>query len=166
MNNAKKIDGIFKREARVVTVTGNSSVTKAARLMREHNIGSAVVVTETGKIFGIISERDILAKVVAEGKDPQTTLVRSVMTADVITCHMDMTIAQAQQIMAQHGIRHLPIVKDDIPLGMISSRDVLSHQLQTTMALARKQSRLINELEREYPGITNLHTDHAGRIVI
>jgi len=68
--------------------------------------------------------------------------------------------------MADHNIRHLPIVESGRALGMISSRDVLAHQLATVQAVARQQSKLLHDLEHQHPGISHIVKDGFGRVVI
>jgi len=89
-----------------------------------------VVTGDDDQLVGVVSERDIINRVVALGVDPSTELVKNVMTADVTYCQPDTPMDAAQAIMAERHIRHLPVVKDGVAVGMISSRDVMVGQLQ------------------------------------
>jgi CBS domain-containing protein len=162
----KQIERIVKREGKVLTVDATDNVATAAQRMRDNKVGCLVVLDLSGKIIGIVTERDILGKVVATCASPALTKVTAVMTPKVIACGWDTTITKAQQIMAGNGIRHLPIVDDGVLVGMISSRDILAHQLSAARAIVREQSKFIQELEMEYPGITSIRKDHSGRVVI
>ncbi len=162
----KQIERIVKREGTVLTVDATETVAAAARRMTQNRIGSLVVVNPNGRIAGVVTERDILSKVVAACADPATVRVSAVMTPRVVACSPDTTITKAQQIMAGHGIRHLPIVEDGVLMGMISSRDILAHQLSATRAVVRRQSKIIHDLEREHPGITAIRRDPSGRVLL
>ena len=88
------------------------------------------------------------------------------MTRKVVTCTMQTLVKQAEKMMARHGTRHLPILDDERLVGMVSSRDIMAHQLSTTRTLVRKQTQVLQDLETSYPGITQLQTDDGGRIRI
>ncbi len=108
----------------VFTIEPEATVQAAAELMNQHRIG-CLLVCEGMRIHGILSERDILQRVVAARRDPSTTTVAEVMTVHVIFASPDMPIEQAQRIMMEKRIRHLPVVSDDGQLcGMISIGDL------------------------------------------
>jgi len=108
----------------VFTIEPEATVLAAAELMNQHRIG-CLLVCEGTRIHGILSERDILQRVVAARRDPSTTTVAEVMTVHVIFASPDMPIEQAQRIMMEKRIRHLPVVSDDGQLcGMISIGDL------------------------------------------
>lgn len=103
------------------STTGNLS--SAADLMWRQQTGSLVIV-DGGRIVGIVTERDVL-HTVAVGKDVNSVVVADVMTRDVITTTPDTPVRDAARIMAQHWIRHLPVVDDDGQLvGIVSQRDI------------------------------------------
>ena len=109
----------------VVTVSPGASVREAARLMAERNVGALPVVGEGGRLVGILSERDIVRRVVAAGRDPDSTRVSEVMTPDPVTVRPDYTLADALRVMAQLNVRHLPVVDEGGRLvGIISVRDI------------------------------------------
>jgi signal-transduction protein with cAMP-binding, CBS, and nucleotidyltransferase domain len=119
-----------------------------------------------GNIAGIVTERDIVTKVVATGGDPAFVRVADIMTAKVLAITPQVELAKAQQIMAQHDIRHLPVVDDGGLVGMISSRDIMAQQLSTAQDTIRVQSQRLQDIEKRYPGISRLQTDALGRIII
>lgn len=105
-------------------VPSTSTVRDAARMMSERNIG-AIAVLDSGKLVGIFSERDVLSRVVAEGRNPDDTRVGSVMTKDIIVAAPDDDINKALQKMHDCNCRHLPVVQGGNLVGMISIRDLL-----------------------------------------
>lgn len=108
-------------EAAVTDATG-APLTRAAELMWRQQTGSLVIV-EGGEIVGVVTERDVL-RTVASGQDISKVLVGDVMTPDVITTTPDTSVRDAARTMAQHWIRHLPVVDEGRLVGIISQRDV------------------------------------------
>ena len=101
-------------------------VMNVVRYMVERHIG-AVAVIEKGKLAGIFSERDLMRRVVAEGRDPKSLKVSEVMTRDPLTVRPDDSLEFAMDLMKQHGFRHLPVCADDKISGLISMRDLLAN---------------------------------------
>ena len=123
----------------ISTVSAEASVFSAAILMNEHKIGSLLVL-EDGQLVGILTERDILAQVVAEQRDANTTLVGDVMTRDVVCCRPHTEMEEARSVMKHRRIRHLPVVADDgTVVGLISIGDLnafhCDHQERTIYLL-------------------------------
>jgi CBS domain-containing protein len=162
----KTIEQFLRSGSRILTIEPEATVAVAAKEMRDHRVGCLMVVNLQRRIIGVLGERDIVARVVAKGLDPADVCVRDVMTREVRFVGRDTTIEEAGRTMARANVRHLPIVEGGAPVGMISSRDVLLHQLATANAKARKGRRVLQELEDEHPGITRLQVDNSGRIVI
>ena len=115
------------KDRRLYSVESNRSVLEAARYMMEHNIG-ALPVMRDGALAGILSERDIMNRVVAVGRTPGTTAVSEVMTANPRAVPADESIEECLFIMREFGFRHLPIVEGKELKGLVSLRDVLMHQ--------------------------------------
>ena len=107
----------------VVTIKPSQSVHEAAQAMNQAHIGSLVVVEEGG-IVGILSERDILTRVVAMGRSPEHTTVRVVMTPNPIVGTDRSTLDEIRQVMRDKHIRHIPIVENGELTGMISIGDL------------------------------------------
>ena len=105
-------------------VPSTASVRDVARTMSERNIG-AIAVLDSGKLVGIFSERDVLTRIVAEGRNPDDTRVESVMTKDIIVAAPADDINDALQKMQDCNCRHLPVVHGGRLVGMISIRDLL-----------------------------------------
>jgi CBS domain-containing protein len=113
---------------KIVTVQKSSTVAQAARLMRQLKIG-AVMVVDNGRLSGIFTERDGLFRVLAQGRNPQTTVLGEVMTPDPETIAPDRPFGHALHMMYEGRFRHVPVVEDGLPIGMVSSRDVLGPEL-------------------------------------
>jgi CBS domain-containing protein len=113
----------------LVTAPGDTTVIAAARLMKEHHVG-ALMVVEQGQLAGVFTERDALFRVIAEGRDVQGTQVADVMTRNPQTIHPDKPFADALHVMYEGGFRHVPVVEDGRPVGMISARDALGPELE------------------------------------
>ncbi|MCC6416888.1 MAG: CBS domain-containing protein [Gemmataceae bacterium] len=107
------------------------TVYEAAVKMNENKIGSLAVMQE-GRLCGIITERDILQRVVADRRDPATTTVGEVMTTDLVCCRSHTPLEEARGVMKNRRIRHLPVVDDQGQLrGMVSIGDLNAHQATT-----------------------------------
>ena len=119
------VQNILERKAaHVVSVGCEATVLEAAQLMNDHHIG-CLVVTQGEKVVGIFTERDILCRVVAGLRDPATVVVREVMTAPVACCTPETGRAECRAVMRNRRIRHLPVVRDDQLVGIVSIGDIL-----------------------------------------
>lgn len=104
------------------------TVLETVRVMVERNIG-AVPVVHNGKLVGIFSERDLMRRVVAEGRDPRSTCMAEVMTDDPLTVNTHEDLQECMAMMRRHGFRHLPVCHDGQLVGIVSLRDILLHDL-------------------------------------
>lgn len=125
------------KDRRLYSVDANRTVLEAARYMLEHNVG-ALPVLRDGNLTGILSERDIMNRVVAVGRTPGTTAVSEVMTANPRAVAADESIEECLFIMREFGFRHLPIVDGKDLKGLVSLRDVLMHQAAEMERQTRK----------------------------
>ena len=108
--------------------TAEETVLAVAQAMVERNIG-AVPVLRDGELVGIFSERDLMKRVVAEGRDPGVTLLYEVMTEDPLTVSPREEPKTCMLLMRRHGFRHLPVCDGRQLQGIISLRDLLLHDL-------------------------------------
>ncbi len=131
MPNAQSI--LHKKGADVATVDGKTAVLDAAKTMNQRRIG-AVVVTDGDRVVGIFTERDILNRIVAAGKDPKTTRIEEVMTSPMACCRRDTRLTECRTVMTQKRIRHLPVVEDGKLYGIISAGDILASEVADQQA--------------------------------
>jgi CBS domain-containing protein len=106
-----------------VTLPSSATVLDAARCMQEREIGD-VVVMDGDQVTGIVTDRDIVIRAVAEGRDPSSCTVRDVCTGDVVTLSPDDTIERAVDLMKQKAIRRIPVVENGRPIGIVSIGDL------------------------------------------
>ena len=125
------------KDRKIFSVEASRTVLEAARYMMEHNVG-AVPVLRNGELTGILSERDIMNRVVAVGRTPGTTAVSEVMTANPRAVSAEESIEDCLFIMREFGFRHLPIVDGRDLKGLVSLRDVLMHQAAEIERQTRK----------------------------
>lgn len=107
----------------VITLGTKATVSEAVNLMNEHKIG-CVVIIQNGEAIGIITERDMLKRVLIETRDPNTTKVSQIMTAPLVVGNPEMDIQEAVRLMAAEKIRKLPITEDGKLVGMITLTDL------------------------------------------
>jgi CBS domain-containing protein len=124
-----------------VTAEAHVSVAQAARLMKERHVGALLVMRE-GRLAGIFTERDALFRVIAEGRDPAATRLEEVMSANPRTIASDRPFAHALHMMHEGGFRHVPVVEDGRPLGMVSARDALGPELAAFVSELDSRERL------------------------
>ena len=124
-----------------VTVSGNTHIRRVAALMKQHHT-SAVLVTDPHRkhLLGICTERDIVCRVIAAGKDPESLAVKAIMTTDPQCIAPDRPFGHALHMMYEGGFRHVPVVEDGHPVGMLSAKDALdSDALQLESELVRRE---------------------------
>ena len=108
----------------VFAIGPDAAVIDAIRLMAEKGIG-AVVVMQSGRLAGILSERDYARKIVLQGRSSRDTPVRDIMTAKVVTVRLDDSIDHCMQLVTDRRIRHLPVLERDAVLGVVSIGDLV-----------------------------------------
>jgi len=112
---------------RILSVTPSARVVEAARILRDSKIGCLLVSGDNDRYIGIVSETDLVRKVVAAEQDPGRVFVSEVMTSPIITIEIDRSAHDASDLMAERGIRHLAITEDGRIVGMLSVRDLLRY---------------------------------------
>jgi CBS domain-containing protein len=109
----------------VITASTTDSVLDVAALMNKHNIGSVVIVDDKS-LAGIITERDIIRKVVSEKKSPESTNAKEIMTSTVVTVTEDASVMDISGEMKKHSMRRIVVVdENNKPIGIITSRDLI-----------------------------------------
>lgn len=125
-------DLLAKKDPLVVSIGKDESVLAGAQKMNEHRIGS-LVLTEGENVVGIFTERDILTRVVATRRDPETTKIEEVMTCPVACCQPQTTVAECRGVMMERRIRHLPVVDEGrlvgiVTIGDLNAMEITEHQ--------------------------------------
>lgn len=119
-----------------VMIDADASIAQAARLMSTQNVSSVLVGTPE-RMLGIVTDRDLRNRVLAAGRDPAAA-VREIMTADPASMDVDRPVFEAYLVMVNRGIHHLPLTRDGRPIGMITTRDLISLQTQHPLYLVRQ----------------------------
>ena len=119
-------------------------VQQAAQLMKTEDVGPIPIVGDNGKLEGIITDRDIVLKVVAEGRDPKTTKLADVMSTDLITCISDGDIEETLDLMEDNQVRRIPVVDASGRLvGIISQADIA-----TRLDDSEKTAELVEDISK------------------
>ena len=109
----------------VYSIAAKTTVYEAIKDMAEKNIG-ALLIMDDEKLLGIFSERDYARKIILKGKNSHETLVQDIMTENVISVSPDDNIDKCMELMSERKIRHLPVIKDNKVVGVISITDVVT----------------------------------------
>jgi CBS domain-containing protein len=140
----RKVSDILARKGNMVSsVSSDTTVIEALRLMAEKNIGSLVVV-ENNRFAGILTERDYSRKVILKGRHSSDTPVSEIMTADFPTVDFSDTVEKCMQLMSVNHIRYLPVIVEDELAGIISMNDVVT---ETIINQAETISQLQNYIQ-------------------
>src|SRR5258708_224021 len=125
-----KVKNILQSKGSAVfSVEPGVTVFQAIQIMCEKNIGG-VLITDNSKLVGIFTERDYARKLILKGKSSKDTLIKELMTENPITVSLESSIDECMQIMSSKRIRHLPVVDQEKPIGMISIGDVVRHIME------------------------------------
>ena len=127
------------------SVSPDDMVIDAIRLMADAKAG-ALLVMEDGKVAGIISERDYTRKVILNNRSSQNTKVRDIMTSNVISVRPEQNIEECMVVMSKFQVRHLPVVEDNKPVGMLSVMDVVK-------SIISEKEFIIEQLENYIAGV-------------
>ena len=126
---------------KLVTAPPDATVSKVAKLMASKGV-SAILVVEGERLVGIFTERDAVSRVIARGRDPQTTALDEVMTSTVQTVDPDKTFGYALLMMHENGFRHVPVVENGRPIGIISARNALDPDLEEFVSEAQRRKHI------------------------
>ncbi|WP_182908040.1 CBS domain-containing protein [Microbispora sp. H13382] len=116
-----KVEEVMTRDP--VTLPEEAPVVKAAKLMRDRGIGDVLVVGD-GRLRGLVTDRDIVVRAVAEGRDLATTPLATLCTSDVVTVGPDQDVAEAARLMREKDVQQLPVVVDGHPVGVVALADL------------------------------------------
>jgi CBS domain-containing protein len=137
---SQRVRSVMEKK-KLVTATPGTTVDQAAKLMAKRNVG-AVMIVEEGRLTGIFTERDALFRVMAKGRDTGTTTLADVMTTAPRTVDPDKTFGYALLIMHENGFRHLPVIENGKPIGIVSARNALDPDLEEFVAEAQRRKHI------------------------
>jgi CBS domain-containing protein len=132
-----RVKSVMERGKRLVAPP-ETTVAKAAKLMAKKNVGAVMVVVDK-QLVGIFTERDLVVRVIAEGLEVATTRIGEVMTADPISVPPDEIFGRALLLMHDHGFRHVPVVENGEPVGIVSSRSALDPEMEEFTAETQRR---------------------------
>ncbi|MCL4687025.1 MAG: CBS domain-containing protein [Burkholderiales bacterium] len=132
-----RVKSVMERKKLLVAPPG-TTVAKAAKLMVKKNVGAVMVVTEK-RLVGIFTERDAVFRVIAAGRDPQATTIGEVMTPDPVTVDPNEIFGRVLLAMHEQGFRHMPVVENGEPVGIVSSRSALDPEMEEFTAETQRR---------------------------
>ncbi|WP_048710203.1 CBS domain-containing protein [Microvirga massiliensis] len=135
------------RRTRMVVLNRRSTAYQAARAMADNHIG-AVLVSESPGLVGIVTDRDLALAVLGGGLDPKTTALDEVMSEEVITCDISADVDEAVRLMREHGVRRIPLVEGEQPVGLVTFDDLV---VDGSVSLEALRSIVTAQLEVEAP---------------
>lgn len=115
----------------VVTEKSTATVSEVANNLAKKRIGAIVILDESDKVCGIISERDVVREIAAQGKEALDAPVSACMTKNVISCTQHNTINEVMEIMSSNRFRHIPVIEDGELQGIISIGDVVKRKIES-----------------------------------
>lgn len=125
-----KISGILARKgSSVITAPPSTSVTEFIGMLAEHRIGAVVVVSD-GRMVGIVSERDVVRRLAAEGAAALEQEISELMTSELVTCKPDDSLDDIALLLTERRIRHLPVMAGDELAGIVTIGDVVAARLR------------------------------------
>ena len=137
---SQRVRSVMEKK-KLVTAAPETTVDQAAQLMAKRNVG-ALMIVEEGRLTGIFTERDALFRVMAKGRDAQTTTLADVMTTAPRTVDPGKTFGYALLIMHENGFRHLPVIENGKPIGIVSARNALDPDLEEFVAEAQRRKHI------------------------
>lgn len=138
----------------VITIEPDATVKKAVSLMNENEIGCLIVVKQ-GKAIGIVTERDMLSRVLALGRDPERTRVSEVMSAPLVVADPKMELEAAARLMFKMKVKKLPVVSENELVGLITLTDVARFQPQIIKIL--KKAHAVNQAPRRMQKVVDYY---------
>ena len=125
----------------VLMASPDTTVSKASEMMAKKNVG-AVMVVENERLVGIFTERDAVFRVIARGRDACSTRLAEVMTADPKTLDPHKSFGYALLMMHENGFRHVPVIEDGKPIGIVSSRNAMDPDLEEFVSEAQRRKHI------------------------
>jgi CBS domain-containing protein len=137
---SQRVKEVMERK-KLLVARPETSVSDAAKLMAKKNVG-AVMVVDDERLVGIFTERDALFRVMAKGRDPQTTRIDAVMTKEPRTVDPQKTFGFALLMMHENGFRHVPVLEDGKPVGIVSARYALDPDMEEFVSEVQRRKHI------------------------
>jgi len=137
---SQRIRSVMERK-KILTAPPETTVSKAAKLMAKKNVG-AVMVVEKERLIGIFTERDAVFRVMAQGLDAKSTALADVMTSAPQTVDPDKSFGFALLMMHENGFRHVPVIENGKPIGIVSARNALDPDMEEFVSEAQRRKHL------------------------
>jgi CBS domain-containing protein len=119
----------------------NATVVEAAKVMAQEDVGPVPIV-EDGRLVGIVTDRDVVVRVVAEGRDPNATAVKEIASTNLVTVSPDDDLDEALSLLAEHQVRRLPVVEGDRLVGIVAQADI------ARLGKDKKTGEVVEEISR------------------
>lgn len=142
---SERVGSLMERE-KLLTAPPETTVSAASLLMAVRKVG-AIMVTCDEKLVGIFTERDVVFRVVAQGRDVSSTLLSEVMTPKPVTIDPGKSFGYALMLMHKNGFRHMPVTEDGKPVGMVSARHALDPDLEEFTSESSRREQILREME-------------------
>lgn len=137
---SQRIRSVMERK-KILTAPPQTTVSAAAKLMAKKNVGALMVVDEE-RLIGIFTERDAVFRVIAQGLDAKTTILADVMTRAPKTVDPDKSFGFALLMMHENGFRHVPVIEDGKPIGIVSARNALDPDMEEFVSEAQRRKHI------------------------
>jgi CBS domain-containing protein len=135
----KKVRDVMS--AAPVCMAPDESVSAAARAMKQHGIGPILVLTD-GRLSGLVTDRDITVRVLAENRDPRTTRVGDICSRELVVLDPDDDLAEASRLVRDRAVRRIPVLRDGTPVGVVSIGDLALESDATSVRSGMYSARL------------------------
>ena len=137
---SQRVRSVMERK-KLLTAAPQTTIAQAAKLMTKKNVG-AIMVVDGERLIGIFTERDALMRVIAQGRDTETTQLVEVMTREPKTVDPDKSFGYALLMMHENGFRHVPVIEQDKLIGIVSSRNALDPDMEEFVAEAQRRKHI------------------------
>jgi len=141
---SERVGNLMERN-NLLTAPPETTVSEASRLMARRKVG-AVMVTREQKLIGIFTERDAVFRVIAQGREAETTRLSEVMTPSPMTIDPGKSFGLAMVLMQKNGFRHMPVTENGVPVGMVSARNALDPDLEQFASESYRREQILREL--------------------
>ena len=141
---SERVGNLMERN-NLLTAPPETTVSEASRLMARRRVG-AVMVTRQEKLVGIFTERDVVFRVVALGREADNTLLSDVMTLSPVSVDPEKSFGLAMVLMQKNGFRHMPVTENGVPVGMVSARNALDPDLEEFASESYRREQILREL--------------------